>query len=72
MYEPYRPEDWCWDRYAKECDRCDTVVGRFGVLRDAEGWRHVVWWPHRRWGGVDGSYRCGAHSDAPKWRRLVG
>ena len=67
----FRPGDWCFDPYAKQCDVCETVIGRYGVLVDADGWRHVLWWPHREWDGMEGSFRCRAHTKiAQRWLRL--
>ena len=62
---PLLPQQWAYDPYARACDGCDTVVGRFGVLRDEQGWRHVLWWPHKEWDGVDGAYRCVQHPARP-------
>lgn len=70
MLREYRPEEWCWDRYAKACDRCDTIVGRYSVMAGDDGTRHVVWWPHKEWDGVMGPYRCSQHPSAPRWRHL--
>lgn len=56
------PGRWCWDPYAKECDLCDTIVGRFGLLKDGEGVRHVAWWPHQQWDGRTDQFRCQDHT----------
>ena len=69
--KPFVPGEWCRDPYAKECEQCDTVIGRYGVLVDAEGTRHVLWWPHKEWDGVAGRFRCTPHSSvSQQWRRL--
>lgn len=66
--KPFVPGDWCWDPYAKQCELCDTVVGRFGVFKDADGTRHITWWPHRAWDGTVGRFRCTAHpAPLPSW-----
>ena len=58
----FRVEEWSWDRFAKACERCETVVGRYGVAADEQGVRHIAFWPHREWDGVAGPYRCTEHS----------
>jgi hypothetical protein len=69
--QEFRPADWCFDPYAKQCERCEAIIGRYAVLVDESGWRHVLWWPHRAWDGVDGSVRCQAHTKlTEQWRRL--
>ena len=59
---PFVPGQWAWDPYAKQCERCDTIVGRYGVMKDLDGVRHITWWPQRDWDGHDRSFRCNAHS----------
>ena len=72
MLVEFFPGQWCYDRYAKECERCDTVIGRYGVMQDEQGWRHITWWPHKAWDGVEGSFRCAEHpQSAHPWLRLV-
>jgi hypothetical protein len=67
----FRPGDWCFDPYAKQCDRCDIVIGRYAVMVDDKGWRHVLFWPHSDWDGVEGSARCRRHSKvSQEWIRL--
>ncbi len=67
----FRPGDWCYDPYQKQCERCDAVIGRYAVLVDDRGLRHVLFWPHQEWDGVDGSSRCHLHSQAGRqWLRL--
>ena len=67
----FRAEEWCFDPYAKPCERCDIIVGRYAVMRDANGLRQVMFWPHAEWDGVDGSFRCRTHTRlAQKWLRL--
>ena len=67
----FHPDEWCFDPYAKVCERCDTVAGRFAVMIDAQGLRQVLFWPHTAWDGVVGSYRCRAHTkSAHQWLRL--
>lgn len=69
--KPFIVEDWCRDPYAKECEMCETIVGRYGVMLDENGWRQIVWWPHRTWDGSDGSFRCKRHSLVmEQWKRL--
>jgi hypothetical protein len=68
----FAPEQWNADPYAKTCEQCDTVIGRFGVLIDENGLRHVTWWPHKSWSGQEGSYRCVRHAIVvDEWFRLV-
>jgi hypothetical protein len=66
------PGEWSYDPCAKACERCDTIIGRFAVMVDDQGWRHVLWWPHRSWDGVEGSFRCRAHTKliSQEWLRL--
>jgi hypothetical protein len=69
--QEFRPGDWCFDPYAKQCERCDTVIGRYAVMVDDEGFRNVLFWPHREWDGVEGSARCRRHSNVgQQWLRL--
>ncbi len=71
MYKEFKPGDWCFDRYAKTCERCDTIIGRYGVMVDEQGFRQVLWWPHQEWCGVEGSFLCLQHVVIPQeWRRL--
>jgi hypothetical protein len=63
--------EWCFDPFAKQCERCETVVGRYAVMKDERGHRQVLFWPHPAWDGVDGSNRCRAHTKlAEQWLRL--
>lgn len=63
--------EWCFDPYAKQCERCDTIIGRYAVLPDDDGLRHVLFWPHQAWDGVEGSNRCKTHTRiAQQWIRL--
>ena len=65
------PGEWCFDPYAKQCERCDTVVGHYAVMTDEQGFRNVLFWPHPAWDGVEGSNRCRTHSKiAKEWLRL--
>ena len=49
----------------------ETVIGRYAVMTDEQGVKHVLFWPHREWDGVDGSNRCRTHTKiAQKWLRL--
>lgn len=67
----FHPSEWCFDPYAKQCERCDTLVGRFAVMTDERGLRQVVFWPQSEWGGIEGGYRCRAHTGiAKRWLRL--
>jgi hypothetical protein len=67
----FNPGEWCFDPYAKCCQRCDTVIGRYAVMLDEHGLRHVLFWPTREWDGVEGSSRCRSHSRiAQQWLRL--
>ena len=69
--QEFRPGDWCFDPYAKQCERCDAVIGRFAVMTDDNGFRNVLFWPHAEWDGVAGSNRCKAHAKtAQQWMRL--
>jgi hypothetical protein len=69
--QEFHPGEWCFDPYAKQCQRCDTVIGRYAILTDERGFRHVVFWPHAEWDFVHGSNRCRAHSRIPQhWLRL--
>jgi hypothetical protein len=68
----FHPGEWCFDPYAKSCDLCETIVGRYAVLRDDDGLRHVLFWPHPEWDGVEGSTRCRAHTHiTERWLRIV-
>lgn len=62
-WRPFQASDWCYDPYAKTCERCETIVGRFAVMRDPFGWRQVMWWPHAKWDGQRQPYRCWDHSE---------
>jgi hypothetical protein len=67
----FRAAEWSSDPYAKQCERCDAVIGRYAVMVDDEAWRHVLFWPHKEWDGIEGSRRCRVHSKAtPQWLRL--
>jgi len=67
----FRVDEWCSDPYAKQCERCDIVIGRYAVMKDAQGLRQVMFWPHAAWDGVEGSVRCRAHTRlAQQWLRL--
>ena len=67
----FRVGEWCFDPFSKQCERCETVVGRYAVMTDEQGLRQVVFWPHSAWDGVDGSNRCRAHTKlAQQWLRL--
>jgi hypothetical protein len=69
----FRAADWSFDPFAKQCERCDAVIGRYAVMLDEQGWRHVLFWPHREWDGIDGSARCRIHSrtvSQEQWIRL--
>jgi hypothetical protein len=69
--QEFRPGEWCFDPYAKQCARCDSVIGRYAVMTDERGIRHVLFWPHQEWDGVPGSGRCRTHSKiAQPWLRL--
>jgi hypothetical protein len=69
--QDFHPGEWCFDPYAKHCERCDTVVGRYAVMTDEAGFRNVLFWPHSDWDGVPGSSRCRAHSKIKQqWIRL--
>lgn len=74
MLQDYRAAEWSFDPFQKVCQRCDAVVGRFGVLADETGTRHVVFWPLQPWGGNDGEFLCHEHARPvrPVWRRLAG
>ncbi len=68
----FRPSEWCFDPYAKQCERCDSVIGRYAVMQDDQGLRHVTFWPHAGWDGVEGSARCRAHTRlAERWLPFV-
>jgi hypothetical protein len=68
----FHPGEWCFDPYAKQCERCDTVIGRYAVMLDEDGFRQVLFFPHKAWDGVDGSFRCRAHTRAAHhWLRLA-
>ena len=67
----FRPGEWCFDPYAKQCDRCDTIIGRYAVMQDDQGWRQIQFWPHAEWDGIEGSRRCRKHSKVShEWIRL--
>jgi hypothetical protein len=67
----FHPGEWCFDPYAKQCERCETIVGRYAVMTDDQGRKNVVFWPHREWDGIQGSNRCRAHTKiAHNWIRL--
>jgi hypothetical protein len=67
----FRPGEWSFDPYAKQCERCDSIIGRYAVLKDDQSLRHVVFWPHAQWDGVEGSGRCRTHTKlAQQWLRL--
>ena len=69
--QEFRPSEWCFDPYAKQCAQCDVIIGRYAVMKDDQGLRQVVFWPHPEWDGIDGSSRCRSHSRvAPHWLRL--
>jgi hypothetical protein len=69
--QEFHPGEWCFDPYAKQCQRCETVIGRYAVMTDERGLRNVLFWPHAEWDGVPGSNRCRSHSNiAQKWIRL--
>jgi hypothetical protein len=69
--QEFHPGEWCFDPYAKQCQRCDRVIGRYAVMTDDQGLRNVLFWPHPEWDGVPGSNRCRAHSRiTQQWRRL--
>ena len=69
--QEFRPGEWCFDPYAKQCERCETVIGRFAVMTDENDFRNVLFWPHAEWDGIPGSNRCRAHSKvAQQWIRL--
>jgi hypothetical protein len=63
----FHPGEWCFDPYAKHCECCDTVVGRYAVMSDEHGLRHVLFWPDPKWDGVEGSNRCRAHSTIARY-----
>jgi hypothetical protein len=67
----FRPSDWSYDPYAKQCERCDAIIGRYAVMVDDRGLRQILFWPHREWDGVEGSARCRVHSKVgQQWLRL--
>jgi hypothetical protein len=67
----FRPGDWSHDPYAKQCERCDAIIGRYAVMVDDQGLRQILFWPHREWDGVEGSARCRVHSQVgQQWLRL--
>ena len=69
--QEFHPGEWCFDPYAKQCERCDAVIGRFAVMTDDNGFRNVLFWPHAEWDGVPGSNRCRAHTKVTQqWLRL--
>ena len=55
--QEFHPGEWCFDPYAKRCERCDAIIGRYAVMSDEHGFRHVLFWPHAEWDGVSGSKR---------------
>ncbi|MGI9147712.1 MAG: hypothetical protein ACR2IK_14360 [Chloroflexota bacterium] len=66
----FRPAEWCFDPYAKQCQRCERIIGRYGVMQDDQGLRHVLFWPHLDWDGIHGSSRCRTHTKlAEQWLR---
>ena len=66
----FDPAEWCFDPYAKQCERCDAVIGRYAVMIDDRGMRQVLFWPHHEWDGVEGSRRCRLHTQSKQWLRL--
>ena len=32
--QEFHPGEWCFDPYAKQCERCDTVIARYAVMTD--------------------------------------
>ena len=69
--QEFHPAEWCFDPYAKQCDRCDVVIGRYAVMTDEHGFRNVLFWAHTEWDGISGSNRCRAHSlIGERWLRL--
>ncbi len=67
----FRPGDWCFDPYQKQCAQCDAIIGRYAVMVDDQGLRQILFWPHREWDGVEGSSRCRVHSEVrQQWLRL--
>ena len=70
--QEFHPGEWCFDPYAKQCERCETIIGRYAVMVDEDGLRHVLFWPHQAWDGIDGSSRCRTHTRAAQqWLRLA-
>jgi hypothetical protein len=68
----FHPGEWCFDPYAKQCERCDAVIGRYAVMVDEHGLRNVLFWPHHAWDGVEGSSRCRQHTETTqRWLRLT-
>ncbi len=68
----FRAGEWCFDPYAKQCERCDVVIGRYAVMKDDQGLRHILFWPQAQWDGVEGSGRCRTHTRlAQRWMRLL-
>src|ERR1051326_291392 len=49
--QEFHPAEWCFDPYAKQCDRCDVVIGRYAVMTDEHGFRNVLFWAHTEWDG---------------------
>jgi hypothetical protein len=71
MLKQFHASEWCFDPYAKQCERCDTIVGRFAVMIDDQHLRQVLFWPYADWDGNESGYRCRAHSKiARQWVRL--
>jgi hypothetical protein len=71
MLKPFLAREWCFDPYAKQCERCDTIIGRYAVMLDDVGLRQVMFWPFASWDGSDGSFRCRSHSKiAQQWTTL--
>ncbi len=67
----FRADEWCFDPYAKQCERCDIIIGRYAVMKDEQGLRQIIFWPHYAWDGVEGSGRCKSHTKlAQQWLRL--
>ncbi|HEX8969826.1 MAG TPA: hypothetical protein VF937_18225 [Chloroflexota bacterium] len=70
--QEFHAGEWCFDPYAKQCEWCDTIVGRYAVMTDQDGVRHVLFWPQPEWDGVPGSNRCRLHTRIlERWVRLA-
>ena len=71
--QEFRPGDWCFDPYAKQCERCDTVIGRYAVMTDDDGLpqRPVLAAPPSGTAST-ASNRCQAHpkNSRQQWMRL--